>query len=140
MDAPGSDVSLGEFTEVGGTLGAFSNSSLSGLFGLNSISPTSTISLNESGQGTLDGNGTLATSFGLTVDISSTTGLLPNQPFMGMYSVSANGRVTVTLTSGQPLVFWILLPAIPGVFNGQFVGISTVMTGDTNPVLLEFLQ
>jgi hypothetical protein len=142
MDAPGSDVSFGEFVPQGGPFNGlgFTNADLNGTFRVNSKSPTGTMSLNESGQGTLDGIGTMPTSYELTADISGTTGLLSNQMSMGTYSVAANGRVTVSLTTGQSLVFWIVSSSFLTSGHGQFVGISTVTPGDANPVLLEFLQ
>jgi hypothetical protein len=141
LDAPGSDVSFGEFTGQGGPFN-FSVGSTNGAFRVNSKSPTSTISLSESGLGMLDGIGTMPTSYGLTADISSTTSLFPNQMSMGTYSTASNGRVTVSLTTGQTLVFWIRIVSATLFTSGhaQFVGISTVTPNDTNPLLLEFLQ
>ena len=72
--------------------GGFTNSSFSGTFSAGTIAPSITANVNATGLVTLDGAG----NFSESAALSDTSGLFVNDKTTGTYSVSANGRGTVT--------------------------------------------
>lgn len=92
LDTSGS-VGLG-FVEpqTGASNGGFVNSSFSGTFSAGTVAPSVTGDVNAAGLATLDGAG----NFSESATLSNTAGLLVNDKTTGTYSVSANGRGTVT--------------------------------------------
>lgn len=72
--------------------GGFSNASFAGTFSPNTIAPSVSANLNASGAATLDGTG----NFSESVSVSAVSGLSVNGTTTGTYTISANGRGTVT--------------------------------------------
>lgn len=72
--------------------GGFATSSLSGTFSAGTIAPSISANVNATGLITLDGAG----NFSESAALSNTSGLFVNDKTTGTYSVSANGRGTVT--------------------------------------------
>lgn len=72
--------------------GGFTNSSFSGPFSAGTVAPSVTANTNATGVTTLDGAG----NFSESATLSNTSGLFVNDKTTGTYSVSTNGRGTVT--------------------------------------------
>lgn len=106
---PGRDAQLGLFEPQTG--GPFSAASVSGSFLFGTIIPVTTLVPDFSGVLTADGAGNLNG----TTDQSGPAGLSADQTFTGAYSVTSNGRgtLTTTPTSGTPThqIFWMISPS-----------------------------
>jgi len=72
--------------------GGFANSSFSGTFPAGTVAPSITANVNTTGLATLDGAG----NFSESATASTLSGLFVNQTTTGTYSVTGNGRGTVT--------------------------------------------
>jgi large repetitive protein len=90
--------------------GGYVDASLSSAFLSGTSTPTLSTLPNASGQGLLDGT----TNFSETVDASSSTGLTVGKTTTGTYSISGNGRGTVTSlkTSGILGVLFLTILAL----------------------------
>ena len=122
------EVALGSFKQQ--APGPFTVTSASGSFRTNTTVPRANQSgKNDAGLTIFDGSGTVASIIDMTVSTN-----LYHFDFSGTYTVSANGRGTLTFTSPSPdrsVVFWVVSPT-------ELVGIFTVNTPETSPVLLEY--
>src|SRR5215467_8464064 len=99
-------------TLAGGSVGSFTNASLSGTYAFTLSGTNAGGVFAVAGSFTSNGNGVITTG---TEDINSpgTVGVLLNQPLTGTYAVRPDGRGTATLNSGST------------TFNLDFVLINT---------------
>jgi hypothetical protein len=122
IDLGGAGIQLGSLKQQ--AAGPFTSVSVSDSFRTNTIVPRQDWRGNNySGLTAFDGAGEVSA----TIDASQN-----HYDFQGTYSLSANGRRTLTFTSPlpeRPLVFWVVSPT-------ELVGIFTVATNDTSPVVL----
>jgi len=122
------EVALGSFKQQ--APGPFTVTSASGSFRTNTTVPRANQSgKNDAGLTIFDGSGTVASIIDMTVSTN-----LYHFDFSGAYTVSANGRGTLTFTSPSPdrsVLFWVVSPT-------ELVGIFTVDTPERSPVLLEY--
>jgi hypothetical protein len=144
IDAPPTTGAGGSFTEVdvnyGGTVPQsgtpFGATPLWGSFRVSAGARTP-IAEHEIGTATFDTSG----NFTWTVDINDPDAgvqLLSNQTASGTYSVDADGRVTISVTStGQTLVLWI-----SGFFPPSSVSLTGILSADPfdDPVSLSLVQ